>query len=499
MNLLPPRLFGARAIGNEDYGTTGLSPCGPARPVGPGESRQIDRRRSHLGRQPVPEVHLILLVMAWEAKLGGQFVVLRDGTDLGPPPNRTVGVLLVGLLRHPGVWIGRSQLASTLYREQNRETARTALRQTILRFKAWLGDTALESQGDCLRLSSHWICNLALDSGEPAPAAMIAPFLDHDWIDEVRSHWRPAQTIENSTVAAFDQAVRATAMVDRNEARAIFVGGQNLLWQMPADNVANLLALVRPARLSEPAVHGYLEVRGTFESRTCALANASETFERAYRVARSSEQRLDAERIASWALYSVLESADISAALEWRGRLGNRHGRQVLVANALAAEAWNRNMHDRALAIMRPASRDLTGADRTQKLHFWSNYAVLSAESGEISESEDAEALCRMEGLGILDTRWSEILTYAQGLRLMHRRETGAATSAFEQFSLLARKRGWSISALYAEELTALAWANAGDGRGAASAWARASALRGGISGLNPRRRAIYDRVCATS
>ena len=88
------------------------------------------------------------------------------------------------------------------------------------------------------------------------------------------------------------------------------------------------------------------------------------------------------------------------------------------------------------------------------------------------------------------DTAW-----YAGALRLIRRRQTDEAVHDMSQLSATARRKGWRLCALYAEELIALAKAAAGDGPGAMTAWAKAYELHSGNVALNPRRTAMYKRV----
>lgn len=187
------------------------------------------------------------------------------------------GRVMLGLLQTPECWYSRAELAAKLYPDAEELSAKTALRQTLSRWRRWLGADSLQSDGSRIRLSADW------ESRIPSEAT-FHPQFDHPWLASLRlqSVRRPPSEDAPKQMAG---AVRTVADIDRNVARGILVGGKALLACLDVADVAQLLSVTRPADRRDPYAHDHVELQGNLQKRIGALLESLEIYLRAHRLA----------------------------------------------------------------------------------------------------------------------------------------------------------------------------------------------------------------------
>lgn len=438
--------------------------------------------------------------MGGTAHIGGRIEIWRDGKRMPDPPNRSVAVLLIGLIERKESWSGRNELAQRLYPGESAHRANAALRQSITRIRRWLGDDVLESGDARIRLREPWEIDLNFAHGEPAAGQRIAPGIRHPWMEELRLRWSPAPSLPEIRFAqAYAEAVEEMSKVDTDVARSTMVGGAALLALLPTATVGRLLGLTSPKDRRDPFCFEHAELEISLLTRMGDLMGALAAGNRAFRMATHQRATALIDRATSSMLFMSVEAGRISEAKGWLARISEteRVGKtRLLLSNARAAYAWNQTQFDEALDQMQRAERFIEAAERAERLHFWSNYFILAAEAGKGDRAQDCEAKVR------------ELLRPQIDLAADHCLELGLAeldllSQRFEKAadrvrSLVesARRDEHELMTWYAQELLAEALCRTGNQSEGRSVWesVEAKRLRQGLR-LTPRLRARKARI----
>ncbi len=439
--------------------------------------------------------------MSWHVKLGGQLSVWKDGSELPGPENKTVGVLLVGLLFRGSDWSSRHDLANLLYPDSEEHSKRTALRQSLLRLRRWCGPDCIEEKQGLTRLSGGaWSYDLTLSNGEGALASMIAPNLDHPWIEAIRQSLTPQkqeQAIE--AVEDFATAVGHAASIDKDTGRSLLVGGAALIQSLPIEQLRNLLSMTQPKDRRDPFTLEHQQLRAHYYERLGCYREIKETGLRAFRLA--TQQRKQEAMITSGAymLFYEIEDGQMGEAAAWIDHLQSRlHAdtKSLFFINAKAAYHWNMNRHEEAIAQMNQGIKRLPSTDRATRLHFWVNYSVLCAEARQLDQADEALEEARKLVIDQFD-RW-RILTmkYAEAILHMHRRNCDESIRMFESLAA-ANQEHYSLPGIwYANEGLSDALMSRGDLAEARSIWlANEKSRLSFCTRLTPRLQARRSRV----
>lgn len=440
--------------------------------------------------------------MSWHVKLGGQLSVWKDGSELPGPENKTVGVLLVGLLFRGSDWSSRHELANLLYPDSEEHSKRTALRQSLLRLRRWCGPDCIEEKQGLIRLSEGaWSYDLTLANGEGALASMIAPNLDHPWIEAIRQSLTPQkqeQAIE--AVEDFATAVGNAASIDKDTGRSLLVGGAALIQSLPIEQLRNLLSMTQPKDRRDPFTLEHQQLRAHYYERLGCYREVKETGLRAFRLA--TQQRKQEAMITSGAymLFYEIEDGQMGEASAWIDHLQSRlHAdtRSLFFINAKAAYFWNMNKHEIAIDLMSQGIRRLASADRSTQLHFWVNYAVLCAEARHLDQADEALNEAKPLVIDQFDQPRIQTISYARAIVHMHRGNCDESVQMLRTLASISYNDHYSLPGIwYANEGLSDALMSRGDLAEARSIWlANEKSRLSFCTRLTPRLQARRSRV----
>jgi hypothetical protein len=330
---------------------------------------------------------------------------------------------------------------------------------------------------------------------------MIAPGLTHPWVESVRLEWAPPPPLPAQEVCAADfaAAVQSVARTDPDTARTILIGGANLVNCLQVDTVGALLGLTQPKDRRDPLTFEHFEMRSWLYQRLGFLKEAKTEQMRAYRL--GSQQRKPELVIRAGAILVFLETEDgqmgeASAWVDYLQNTLNADTKSLLFCNARAAYLWNMNRLDEAVAQMSQAIPRIQSADRATKLHFWTNFAALSAEAGMVELGRETMAEARALAIPGLDIFQLITLDFAEATRLMMTNQTDEAIALFGTIRSEAASRGTELGQWYAAETMAEALAIAGRGAEAIQTWKSIETLRlSRCSRLTPRLLARRGRI----
>lgn len=439
--------------------------------------------------------------MSWHAKLGGQLSVWEDGNELPGPENKTIAVLLVGLLFRDADWSSRQELADLLYPESGPDSRRASLRQSLLRLRRWCGNEALEEQKDLVRLAAgKWTFDILLGSGQNGTWSMIAPGLDHPWVEAIRQSLAPAiEPNPVAEIARFADNVADVARVDPDTGRSLFVGGAGLAQSLSIEHYQMLLNLTQPKDRRDPYVLEYLQLRTYFYERMGMFGQVKDTERRVYRLA--SQQRKQDMMILSGAqlLFYEIEDGQMGEAAAWIDHLQNRlhaDARSLLFTNAKAAYYWNMNRFDEAISLMNLGIRRIASADRATRVHFWVNLAILCAEAQRLEQAEDALVEAKRLVVGQFEKLRLHGIWHAEALICLYRNEAAEAIRLFRQLLQANEQHNAQPGIWYASEALCVALAEYGNYDEAKRLWAANEKKRRSMcSRMTPRVLAQKSRV----
>ena len=440
--------------------------------------------------------------MRFTVGLVGEFSVRANGAELQPPPDRTVAVLLLGLLDGADRWVSRSQVAGLLYPEVSTPAALNALRQTLFRFRKWLGPEVVQSQNNSIRLAPG-LCEATwedLDSLTGSTLAGIAPGLQHPWADAIRARRaKPRPDSAKTLHADFVRAVASAAGVDKDAARKILIGGSEIAVNLRSEEAAWLLGLTQPTDRRNPLAYEHLALRGFLHAKSGALRLSTEAYVKAYRLACHQRVQSKMAQAAAMAMFMFIECGDMGEAAIWLDRFtvtDRTAPVRLLLANARAAYLWNLNRVQEAAEIMTAAIPLVQAADRAQSVHFWTNLSVLAAEAADVEMQVHADEAARTLAVPAIDV-WSIInLEFASATRLMAKGVLDQAIESFKHLKAKAAAAGQQAACWYILEAHAEALAHAGHIRQAVEMWSQAESERRAASArLTPRLAARKSRI----
>ncbi len=394
---------------------------------------------------------------------------------------------MCGLLLRQNRWLDRAYAALQLYPDNDPESARAALRQSIYRLQRWLGEGAIEATVDHLRLRSPWAVEVQEVGGE------LDDELAHPWLVELRAAALSVPKDDKpSPHAAFIDLVSSASKIDPDEGRALLVAGRNRLWHLRREEVLALLGATRPTRADAPNAALYLEVRGGYEYRIGQLAASHKTYMRALRLAQNQGQSGDARSIASNILFGLAEAGMSRTANAWLDQLIASGASDLLIRHGLAACAWNEGRLEEALTIYEAARPLLQATGRQERLHFWVNYAVASAEAGHLDRCAEGQEMLLRESLTPGDVRIHENLAYAKGWAALKDRNPGEAIRRLSGM----QPGNWELHALYKVEALAVAYGSAGELPQARRSWQAMRSMKTKFGApQNERRRRIERQL----
>ncbi len=408
-------------------------------------------------------------LMQLKIRLSGDLTVLHHG----PPPDRAVAMLLVGLLSLGEEWTPRTKVAQLLYPESTSIDAGNALRQAIFRLKGWLGEDIVQSQLGTIRNDPT---KVEADWGD---GTNLVPWLEHPWADHLRG--RPAPTpAEASHFRDYVQAVESTALVDRESARGILLGSKALGANLPSEDATRLLSITRPANQDEPLAFEHVVMRADLQYRLNDLSRASDSYQRAHRIAKHLKSPAKLAQTAAMCAFVSMERGEMGKAKDWMDQC-SRSERFVsvksLLINVQGAYLWNMERPDEAIALMY-RTRPSASTDRLQQLHFWSNFSALCAESGDFNLLAQAEDEVQRLIIPSVDLRYHSTLNFAKAMRLMRQGSLDEAQGLLEAICADSIAHGQQMTLAYALEALAEVHAKAGESRYAKGVWTKAETIR---------------------
>lgn len=433
--------------------------------------------------------------------LAGAFCVSRGNIELGNPPTRLTAVLLLCLASRNDSWSGRDELAQRLYPDQDGHKSTAALRQSISRLKSWLGAAALQIEPTRIRLAPNFWTIVSLGTeGKVLPASLIAPGLNHPWVDELRTSWtRPESRTLPINNGPFTEAVRQAAALDVGAARSLFHGGEVFFDSLSATDFSELVSITRPMDPSEPLAEEHIYTEALLCQRYPTMAQSLKLLARAYRLAKKKGNAKVMLRSQSMYLFCLIESGAMIDAAECLSHLDGLSQRQdltLLQMNAKAAYYWNANQYEPALETMLSQVDEADRYDRRQQLHFWTNLTVLAAEANDIGLSEQAEQNARQVLLPGFDLVAEQMLLLGVGTRFIGLKRPWEAIDILERLESATIEANRPYAELYVREAKSEALALAGEKSKARSSWASAIKIRRGSDlQLTPRLRARGRRI----
>jgi len=439
--------------------------------------------------------------MSWHVKLGGQLSVWKDGSELPGPENKTVGVLLVGLLFRGSDWSSRQELADSLYPDSHECARRTSLRQSLMRLRRWCGDSCIEENHGLVRLlKDQWSYDLELANGEPAPASMVAPGLTHPWIESIRRTRAPKeQASVSKAVDTFAAAVEDAAKIDADSGRSLFVAGDSLIQSLPLEQLRDLLNLTQPKDRRDPYALEHQQLQAHLYERMGCYAEVKETGRRVFRLATQQRRQQTMIQTGAYMLFYEIEDGQMGEAAAWIDHLQNSLKadlRSLFFINAKAAYHWNMNRHEEAITQMSQAIRRLESTDRATRLHFWVNYAVLCAEARQLERAEEALEEARHLVIDEFDRQRILTMKFAEANINMHRGDFDESVRML-RWLVSASREHYSLPGIwYANEALAEALLVRGDLAEARHVWiANEKSRLSFCTRLTPRLQARRSRI----
>lgn len=320
--------------------------------------------------------------------LGGEFTVEIEGVQQRPPPNRSVATLLLLLVNESGAWCSRQAVGEMLYPLLAPAKRAGAVRQAIFRLRAWLPTIGLQTEGRQLRLSDTWEMSIEMGGGRTATGLQIAPDLSHPYVDALRMRLAsPTEDASEGPERKLFDTVRSIALTDVEVARQILCSAPQFACLLPQSDLTWLLGLTRPQTRGATMACEHEELTAGLHVWMGQLRRARNSYLKAFRIASQIRDPAAIARTSSLVMFTLIELGEMEEAGQWLATLmasDRADSMRLLVLNAKAAFFWNNNQLDEALATMRSARSSVKRATRTEQAHYFSNLAVLEAESGLI-------------------------------------------------------------------------------------------------------------------
>jgi len=422
-------------------------------------------------------------------RLGPDLRACVDGQEVGVAPNERVAALALLIGQRAGDTLPRRALARQIHPSSEVSDPMGALRQTLLRLRNWLGRDALAADAKSIAALGRWTIETAVRENE-LPASAYR----HPVFEPYRSESDPEGLPK--VLQQFDEAVRLVALVDRGEARGRLGGAPGVIRSFPPASGLALLEVSPPQRPSDVLAFEHAELTCWALNAAGLLDEAEELMRRSLANARRLNRPAQVARALALLLFNSLETGNLKYAEQLLGTISGKFGHhRLLVDNAMIAYAWNTGRLDRALEMARDRARAIRKETVSDRVHFWSNMAMLSAEAGDaqtaIQSALAGESLLA-EGLHA-QARWN--LRLAR-LQVLVESDPVHAVVGLEQVADLLQVEGRFLQEAYAREALAVALAQAGEVSAAREAWRASEAARLSRGWkLNPRHLRIRALV----
>jgi hypothetical protein len=422
-------------------------------------------------------------------QLGPDLRAVVDGQAMGPAPNERTAALAMLIGQRFGDRLPRRALARQIHPSSEVTDPMAALRQTLLRLRNWLGRNALEADAKSIAARGSWIIEAAVRDNEIPASAYRHPVFD--------SYRTPLSRIGlPSVLQQFDDAVRAVASVDRTEARGMLVGAPGVIRSFPPQAMLDLLDVSRPRRPSEAFAFEHSELVCWALSAAGLLDEAEEVMRHALATAKRLNRPVQVARAQALLLFIALETGNLRQADQLLNAIAGDFGHhRLLVDNAMIAYAWNTGRLDQALSMARERSTTIRRETVTDRIHFWSNLAVLAAEAEDVQAALQAAATGESllpEGLHA-QARWN--LRLAR-LRVLAESDPQHSVEGLAAAVRDLHEQGRWLQEAYAREALAVALCKSGDRQGAEHEWRVAEEARMSRGWrLNPRHLRIRSQL----
>lgn len=406
-------------------------------------------------------------------RLGAELHASVSGRYCGPAPNASVAALALCLAQTPDLDRERSGLAREVYPFADPFSSRTALRQTLRRLRLWLGDDVVSATSKTVGARGTWHLDPVAGSGSGVGSAY-----DHPFFRNSAQPPHPEALDASRPLDSFAETVRFTASIDVDSARAVLLGARSFAHSLPLPRCCELLSLTKPHSRRDPLAFEHCELDAMVHMQSGEFGEASRAIQRGLRIATHARRQGDIVRANAWGLFRALETGDLEAVRSLvRFLQSELHRHRMLVQNGLVAYYWNTGEIGEALKLAKSMEGPSKGDPRLDRLHFWSNSAVLAAEAGDEEFLERALGQAEPLLLPDLDAPARANLALAQAIRLRSLSpEESVRALRNEQARHLAG--GWTVHHLYSSEALALSRLAAGDLSGAATTWHSASLAR---------------------
>ena len=304
------------------------------------------------------------------------------GSALPAPPARRCTVLLTYLAERYPNWTSRKEIGEAIHPDSTSSKRQGSVRQTLSRLRSWLPDNSIEFEQKNVRLTKPW--RLLLGDAE---GLMIAPGLDHPWMDEFRlRHSSEPKAQPQGSERLLFETIASLSKTNPEVARNLLCAAPEIALMLPRSELAWVIGVTKPRSRSEPNAAEHDLLIGESHLAVADIKEAIHSYLRAYKTAVNHRNVTNMARASAQVMFAFLESGDMDSATEWLERLTKADREQsmrLLVLNAKAAFFWNSHLVPEALATLRSAERYATGASRVEKLHYYANLAVLEAEAGD--------------------------------------------------------------------------------------------------------------------
>lgn len=438
-----------------------------------------------MGGEPVTESVTVWQVERMPANIPGYCVevgletkVWRDGQEVVEPPTSATVALLNLLAEAFPQCVERKALARKLYPLSTGPAAMNALRQTVFRLRHWLGPESVRTEDRTLGLeTSLW--RVSVNKAQ----------------DEQSHDWSTGSAIRDS----FKGLVYDLASLDADAARSLFLGGKKLAESLPLSDLADLLKATRPNSNKDEGAIEHMLYHGRYYHQTVQFSRAEAAHMRVFRLATQSKRHTAASTAAAWLLFTYVEKGDFVSAKSWLSQVVNGDrtiSGRLFAANAKACYLWNTLDRADARDQFDKASRLLHHSSASDQAHYWANYAVFAAETGDIGLYEDCAARAKSLAVPGIDMISEHNILLANAIVLRGKGEHTQSINVLETLRRSEAARGHTLGVVYEMETAAETYAAMGHKSAAIRLWNEAETLRfAGGGKLTPRLQAMKSRI----
>lgn len=425
--------------------------------------------------------------LALALNLGEFLSAEANGRSLGRAPNASVAALAVCLAESGQEARSRPTLAAALYPAVDREAALTALRQSVRRLRQWLGEAIFDARRESIRFAAH--VTICVREGD-----LVSAGYSHPVFDKFRNQSVTANIQE--PLNAFAQLVRDVAAIDKDSARGLLAGAPSMTKGLLPDQSLSLLYLTNPKSRKDAYAFEHCEMISWVLFMMGRKREAEEWIARGSRIAHHAKRYSQVSRIKSLRLFFALECGDLGTARVLLAELeSSKFGQKLIVNNAIAAFAWNTGLGDASLRLYKSRLGSIRGESRADRLHFWANASVLSAELNDHEFYDYAASEAMKIVIPEVDVEHYSLLRLAE-CRLAVLSEPDRACRMIHALRMELEHQGRSLLATYCLEAEALALAAQNQPRLALAAWRKAQNFRANSGFRNtPRLLAMGAKI----